>query len=274
MTTSALPENVQVVSRLAEDDQGYDITDAARYAALFRAEENHYWHVTRNELIARGLRRLGVTPPQRVLDIGCGGGCVTRHLASVGYAIDGVDGHERRICEAAARTPAARFFVHDLRRGVGELPAGYAAAGLFDVIEHLDEPVAALTEALGRVEPGGLVVGTVPALMSLWSEVDVISGHRLRYDEKTLRETLERVPGAKIAEVRWFNRALVPAVWASRRGKSDAGKDLERDLSVPPAPANWLLTNVLRVDHALDGAYSLFGLSGASLWFALRRATS
>jgi 2-polyprenyl-3-methyl-5-hydroxy-6-metoxy-1,4-benzoquinol methylase len=40
----------------------------------------------------------------------------------------------------------------------------FDAVGLFDVIEHLDDPGSALRLALRLAKLGGFVVGTVPAL--------------------------------------------------------------------------------------------------------------
>ena len=38
---------------------------------------------------------------------------------------------------------------------------------MLDVLEHLAEPEAALRHALSLLEPGGIVLATVPAFMSL-----------------------------------------------------------------------------------------------------------
>lgn len=38
-------------------------------------------------------------------------------------------------------------------------------------------------------------MGSVPALMGLWSEVDEVSGHRLRYDIRGLRNMLSSIDG-------------------------------------------------------------------------------
>lgn len=266
--TIELPANVRVLSGLAEDDAGFDVTDPAKIAALSRAEDAHFWHLTRNELIEARLRRLGVAPPARVFDIGCGGGCVTAHLARAGYRTAGVEGHASRIREAALRAPEAEFFVHDLRAGVDALPGDFDAAGLFDVIEHLDDPAGAVRAAATRVRPGGWVVGTVPALMLLWSEVDVTAGHRLRYDAAGVRDVLDRVPELDRVQVSYFNRLLVPAMWARRRARSGV-TDARADLAIPPAPVNAALANALRLERAFG--HVLRRVPGASLWFAARR---
>lgn len=211
-------ERVQFISELDPGDPSFDVTDARVMELLARAEDHHFWHRTRNEWIAGRLAKLGVGAGARVIELGCGGGCVTAHLASSGYEVVGVEGQRSLVELASRRAPNARFFVHDLRRGVQELPErGFDAAGLFDVIEHVEQPEQVVAAAGAMVREGGLVVGTVPGMQALWSRIDEQAGHRLRYDPETLRATLERVPGADVIEIVPFNRALVPMLWVQRR---------------------------------------------------------
>ncbi len=235
------------------------------------AEERHFWHQARNELIASSLARLGVLPPARVLDLGCGGGCVTAFLARLGYSLTGVDGHLSRVLDAARRAPGASFLVHDVRGGLQGVGAPFDAVGLFDVIEHLDEPTAALQQALSITRPGGVVVGTVPALMALWSDADVLAGHHLRYDLHTLRQVLQRVEGAEKIEVRWFNRLLVLPTWWARRVRSATSEQGNESLTVPQEPLNRALLTALRWEQGLFAKRSSSRIPGASLWFSLRK---
>lgn len=266
-----LPGNLRVISELAAGHAGYSVEDARVMAALTRAEDRHFWHLSRNRLVSDRLRRLGVRPPATVLELGCGGGCVAAHLARLGYEVTGVEGHLSRALQAAARAPSASFVVHDLSRGLDALgPGAFDAVALFDVLEHLEDPRAALEQALSRTVPGGLLIGTVPALMSLWSEVDVRSGHRLRYDAAGLITLLRTLAGAEVMEVTSFNRFLFPLLWLRRRAVP--GRDpLTSGLAVPWGPVNAALHGLLRLEHRLLGGTAI---PGASLWFAVRRRLS
>jgi hypothetical protein len=103
--------------------------------------------------------------------------------------------------------------------------------------------------------------------MSLWSEVDVRSGHRLRYDVVGLTALLGRLAGAEIIEVTPFNRLLVPLLWLRRRAAP--GRDpLTSGLAVPWGPVNAALHGLLRFEHRVLGGAAI---PGASLWFAMRR---
>ena len=269
-----LPPNLKVLSKLAADHLGFNISDLTAVRRLYEAETRHFWFRTRNEFISKRLADLGLAPPARVLELGCGGGAVCGHLARVGFDVTGVDGHLPRVLEAARRIPGGSFFVHDLSNGTGPFCRGaFDAVGLFDVIEHLDEPAEALSAALDCARAGGLVVGTVPALMSLWSDLDAQSGHRLRYERSSLAQLLLSIPGASLIEVRPFNRFLVPMLFfqrqlmAPRRAATSEGMYWR----VPPAPFNRAFDTLLRLEQALAFALDWLRLPGASLWFALQK---
>lgn len=273
-----MPSRITVISELAGDASGYDLASDGSSQALLRAllaaEARHFWHTTRSRLIASRLRRLGLAPGAWVIDLGCGSGGVAAALACAGYEVAGVDGH-RALLEAAARRPERlTLWLHDLSRGLGELPErGYDAAALFDVIEHFDDPQAVVAEAVGCVRPGGWVVGTVPALMCLWTGTDARSGHRLRYSGATLRAQLRQISGTSLVEIVPFNRALVPLLWVHRLfvGRGDSAEHLIRSLAVPPAPLNSLLAGLIGLEQVLAGLLDHTPLPGASLWFALRK---
>lgn len=277
MTVADLPSNLRVLSSLAVDTEGFDVTATRAMDALARAEDRHFWHRTRNAMVRDRLLALGFAPPARVLDLGCGGGCVAAYLDAQGYEVTGVEGHVSLARLAASRAPHAQFFAHDLSLGITALAEATRlevdVAGLFDVIEHLDTPRLALSSALSTVRPGGILVGTVPALMGLWSQVDIQAGHRLRYDRATLTSLLASVEGAEVIECHYFNRLLVPMMWAQRRlvVRNDVGSTSESNLAVPPTPINRAMHTLLRAEHHMGRWLDPTPLAGASLWFALRR---
>ena len=276
---TAAPEHAAgTVSELRSDDAAFDISDEADVSALLRAEEAHFWHRARNRFILRKIAALGAVPGARILELGCGAGCVAAELAKAGYEVTGVDGHRALLAVACTRAPKARFLCHDLRQGPPDVERGsFDVVGLFDVIEHLDDPVQALADAMCFAKPGGYVIGTVPALMSLWSSIDAHSGHKTRYSERTLGTTLSALRGARVIEIAPFFRLLVPLLWAQRRlidksGHSDPSEHSAAAVSnmrVPPFPINASLLALSTAEQALTPALSRFPLPGASLWFAL-----
>jgi 2-polyprenyl-3-methyl-5-hydroxy-6-metoxy-1,4-benzoquinol methylase len=277
MTTLA-GQSTEHASELKPDDAAFDISDEADVEALLRAEEAHFWHKARNRFIRGKITKLGVLPGARILELGCGAGCVSAELSRAGYEVTGVDGHRSLLGVACTRAPQARFFCHDLRRGLPDLELGtFDLVGLFDVIEHLDDPIRALADALRFAKAGGYVVGTVPALMALWSSIDEHAGHKTRYSATRLSATLAGLAGATVLETAPFFRSLVPLVWLQRRLLSQS-RDADRhnhaaasvqNLRVPPPPINAGLFAMVAAEQAL--APLLGPIPGTSLWFSLRR---
>src|SRR5690242_14519504 len=125
MTSSSVDEraNEGAVRGLSPDDPAFDISDGDDVAALLSAEQRHFWHRSRNRFIAARLARLSVAPGARIVELGCGAGCVAAELAALGYEVTGVDGHAALVDVARTRAPTAEFHCRDLRAGVGDLPA-------------------------------------------------------------------------------------------------------------------------------------------------------
>jgi SAM-dependent methyltransferase len=248
--------------------------DARTSQALAQAEEAHFWHRSRNEYIEGQLRTHGIAPPMRLVELGCGGGCVLSHLASRGYRMTGIEGHLELGARAALRAPQAQIMVHDLELGAPpDLANDHDAALLCDVIEHLDSPAAALALAGSMVRRGGLVVGTVPALRFLWSRVDEVAGHKVRYQRRDLARLLSRVPGLDLVQVAYFNMAHVPLMWATRRRLPQGATEVsEQNLKPPPRVVNELLYRLSRAEHELAARAPAAWPLGASLFFVLRRA--
>jgi len=266
---------VRVLSELQASHEGFDVSDGRMLEALRTAEEKHFWHQARNEFIHHRICRLGLVSPLRILELGCGGGCVAAYLSQRGHCVIGVDGQRSLVELAASRAPKAEFYLHDLSRGVSEIPErDFDIVGLFDVIEHLDQPLQALRDASSKLRPGGYLVGTVPSMMALWSVVDELAGHKVRYERASLRALLQSVEGCSTREILPFNRSLVPMMWVQRRSmrkQMDRASMSASNLSVPVGPLNWALRSVLRLERQMGDRWAKLPMGGASLWFALQK---
>jgi SAM-dependent methyltransferase len=109
----------------------------------------------------RLLRRAGVRPGMRCLDLGCGGGDVTLALARMtGIPPTGVDLDQVKL--AAARQEAARQGLDvDFREGnVADLAedAAYDLVYARFVLTHLRNPAVAVERARHALRPGGALV--------------------------------------------------------------------------------------------------------------------
>jgi len=105
-----------------------------------------------------------------------------------------------------------------------------------NVVEHIEHDVGALRTMGEIVVPGGRIVVLVPAIESLYGEMDRELGHFRRYTRPTLRNAF-RLAGLRVEELFWFNRVGVAAWWFNgriRRVKRIPAHQLKRfDALVP-----------------------------------------
>jgi SAM-dependent methyltransferase len=214
-----------------------------------QAEDRHWWYRGRRTVIERVVEALGLPARARILDAGCGSGRNMVELARHG-TVTGVELSETSV--ALAR-----------ERGSGEVVAGSVlempfADGSFDlavsldVVEHLDDDLAALRELRRVVRPGGALLVTVPAYQWLWSGHDVINHHCRRYTRRSLQRAAEQA-GWQQVRTTYFNSLLLPVAILLRILDRINKKPTESslDLWVPPEPINWVLERPLALEAAL-----------------------
>ena len=200
-------------------------------------------------MIERVLDGLGLPEPARILDAGCGSGRNMIELARRG-TVTGIELSETSVCLAR-------------QRGCGEVVEGsvlempfpdgsFDLAVSLDVIEHLEDDVAALRELRRTVAPGGALLVTVPAYQWLWSGHDVINHHYRRYTRRSMQRVAEQA-GWRQARTTYFNSLLLPVAILLRALDRAGSKTTESslDLWVPPEPLNWLLERPLALEAAL-----------------------
>ena len=107
---------------------------------------------------ARALAN-GLPPSAPILDVGCGVGQVVRDLTASGFAAGGIDVSETSI--AMAREHAATCQVYD-GKSIPFANEAFAAVGAFNVLEHVEAPVAFLDEMARVLQPGGTMVVSSP----------------------------------------------------------------------------------------------------------------
>lgn len=98
----------------------------------------------------------------RVVDLGCGGGLLAEPLAARGAHVLGIDTSLPSLrCAAARHRPRCRYVRGDLLSA--PVRSDWADLVLLaDVLEHVDDPRAAVAEAARIVAPGGhLYVNTI-----------------------------------------------------------------------------------------------------------------
>jgi SAM-dependent methyltransferase len=115
-------------------------------------------------------------------------------------------------------------------------PHTYAYALCQNVLEHIEDDVAALASVVAALEPGGELTVLVPAHPSLTGKLDERFGHFRRYTRAGVR-ALIRDAGAELTDIRSFNALGVPGWWiAGHSGLLDIS---DRSLRIYEALVPW-----------------------------------
>lgn len=210
--------------------------------------EDHYeqWfaHIA-TDFRATSLNRLVLewVPEGRVLDIGCGSGALTAELLRSGREVVAQDASERMVALTDRHLATLGLSAEDVRLGTVEsLEEREAFDGVvaLDVIEHIEDDLAALGRLRAVLRPSGRLVLSVPALSWLYGPKDVAVGHHRRYDKGVLLERLERA-GFEVLGCRYWNAlGIAPVFLMNLRGKR-----LDESVRYSASPAKRALNGAL-----------------------------
>jgi SAM-dependent methyltransferase len=151
-------------------------------------EDAHWWFNTRTRGLLRVLDGYMAQGSGRlVLDVGCGAGNMMHHLRRYGRVV-GVDNFAKPLIVCLQRgydpqlAPAEALPYED---------ESFSLVTLLDVVEHCDDDARVLSECFRVCAPGGFLAITAPALQWLWTDNDIINGHKRRYTTGQMRRVLE-----------------------------------------------------------------------------------
>ncbi len=239
--------------------------DPHYFPTLAEVEREHYWFVTRREVVRDVLRdAVPDLAGRQLFDIGCGSGGLLAFLSGSGVGVAGAcDVYPESLALVRQRVAAPLVLVDEGR--FPPLGTGQTLLSLFDVLEHIDDDVGTLRHLHDVLEPGGVLVLTVPAHPFLFDEMDEIAHHRRRYTRDVLGSRL-RAAGFAVRHLTHFMAPLVPLValrWAARAlaGRMSAMQRRKLELGVTPV-LNGLMRALLRLERPLVRAGVLpFGTS-------------
>ena len=227
--------------------------DVKELSQISGPPEAHWYYAAKFDLLAATVSAFGA---RRIVDVGAGSGVFARLLL------------ERTDCQEAMCVDPA--YEQDRDETVNGKPLRFRRAYegtnfdlilLMDVLEHVDDDVALLSDVATSVRPGTPVFITVPAFGFLWSAHDVFLEHRRRYTAKML---VRSMTGAKLTvnRIRYFYLGIFPLVALLRllaRGR-DPGRG--SDLRPAPRAVGWLLAKALKAERRLIFPFNkLAGLS-------------
>jgi len=245
-------------------------------AVCFQLEDDSFWFRHRNRCITAVV---GQFPPAgAILDIGGGNGFVARALIDAGYDATLVEPGAEGVLNARTHRKIPNV-LHATLEDAGLAPGSVAAAGLFDVIEHIEDDGGFIARLRTLLTPGGLVYVTVPAHQRLWSATDVDAGHFRRYSVPELRERFERA-GFDVLYATYFFEALVVPFYLMRTlpyalglAKARAASDYQTEHTAGGGLVSALLEKLLaREVGAIERRRTL--MTGTSCLLVARKAAA
>ena len=234
--------------------------DVKELSQISGPPEAHWYYAAKFDLLVATVRAFRA---QRVVDVGAGSGVFARLLL------------ERTDCqEATCVDPAYERDQDETVNGkILRFRRGYEGRDfdlilLMDVLEHVDDDVALLSNVAASVSPGTPIFITVPAFGFLWSAHDVFLDHRRRYTSRMLartitgaRLTVDRIPlflcgnssvgSAAAAADEWSrsSHGQRPAAGAGRcRMASEDGAESRATSVIPYQPSCWPIRSGYSVD--------------------------
>ena len=212
--------------------------DVKELSQISAPPEAHWYYAAKFDLLAATVKAFGA---RRVVDAGAGSGVFARLLL------------ERTDCQEATGVDPAYEADHDetvngkiLRFHRGYEGQDFDLILLMDVLEHVDDDVALLSDVVTSVKPGTPVFITVPAFAFLWSAHDVFPGSPPALHVDHARAQTMTSARVNVDRIRYFYAAIFPLVAMVRlltRGR-DPGKG--SDLRPAPAAVGWALRTVLK----------------------------
>lgn len=208
------------------------------FVQMAAVQQTHWWFVARRQILAAVIARLHLPQAARILEIGCGTGANLAMLRQQGQlcAME-YDAQARDIANALALCPV---LAGGLPQPVPFADGTFDLVCLLDVLEHIEDDVAALARVARLLKPGGRVLLTVPAYQWLWSAHDSAHHHFRRYTAAGLRRTAERA-GLPVLRAAYFNTLLFPLIAGVRLLGKLLARAEHSDAALPSVPVNALL---------------------------------
>jgi len=238
--------------------------DPMHLLELREKETSYWWHVNKRQLVMALLKR-GVRPGASILEVGCGGGYLATVLAETGWREVAAD-VSYDAARFARNAGAADALVFDATDAWPVADDRFDAVLMLDVLEHLDDDVAALAEARRVLRPGGVLVLTVPAHPFLFSTWDRLVGHRRRYTRKRLAAAARSACLRPARLTGWNLISLVPALLLRTRDRLLGSTQTVAEFPDVPARVNACLKWLGRIENFFCRRINLrFGLSFAAV---------
>ncbi len=186
--------------------------DIKSYEEHKKMQETHWWFRGKKDIVLDfAEKQAGLSfkqENQKILDVGCGMGLMLNVLKDYGdvYGMD-VEQIAVEYCLESYKDLKNKVKIGALPDEVPFNNESFDYVFALDVFEHVYDDRAAMKKVLNLLRPGGKLIITVPALMSMWSHHDEFNHHYRRYEKKELLEKISEV-GFEIKRCSYYNVLL------------------------------------------------------------------
>ncbi len=134
-----------------------------------------------------------IPPHSRVLDVGVGGGGYWSKMNGK-YDVVGVDIHPSKFVS---------YLLNVEEQSLAKIGERFSFAVMFEVIEHLENPMRALKNVREVLDDGGLLIGSTPNRFDPYLFVGgkIHEDHNYVFDKKTIKHLLTKC-GFEVTEVK------------------------------------------------------------------------
>ena len=221
----------------------------------------HYWHMARQKILKRWIKQYVSKIVQKeklsLLDVGCGRGLYLKYFSN-DYDCAGLEPEISLLKKARMINP--RVWQAGLPLKDGIVNEKFDIVLLLDVLEHINDDVAALKSLKQVLNNRGRMIINVPAHGWLWSTIDEVSGHKRRYTMSSITKVVEEA-GFCLKQIRYWGSLGLPLVFLQRWLWRARGKKGYR-MYTPDLRINKFLGELLYGEFCLTERIKLpFGVS-------------
>ena len=169
-----------------------------------------FWSKARAELIIDCLNKTRIN---QLFEVGSGHGNVAIPLSKAGFEVIAL---EPLINGANQTGQSGITTINGSLSSLEDHSFTFPAIGIFDVLEHIENPVEFLIDLSQKLQPNGVLILTVPAHNWLFSDFDKAIGHHKRYTKKILRNEMLLSGYQEISSRYFFTSLVLPAFFVRR----------------------------------------------------------
>ena len=223
--------------------------DTPYEAKYHQLEEINWWFVSRRNIVLQLVNETDINMNDKILEIGCSGGPLLKSLKQNGFTNTyGIDISDNAINECRNKGIVNVSVMDAAKTQFKDKEFDLIIAS--DVLEHLKDDNAALTEWHRLLKPNGKLIIFVPAHKYLWSNHDEINNHYRRYSKSELIERI-RTANFKIERKSYWNLlALFPVTLLQIISRSQWNNNETKDHLFELHPGiNKILINILKLEN-------------------------